>query len=411
MTQRYWTIVPLLLTPALAFANDTKISGIIDARASSTDSFNSWVDGGWGKYRYSDGSEFSIAQAAITLDKEWDALSLHITANSVIDDSETEVGLTEFWLKYKTLPNQNGYRYSLRAGFMYPEISVENKGTAWSSPYTLSWSGINSWIGEELRHIGLEFNVERLGKFHNSEHDFKFSTSVFGNNDTTGAMLAWHGWTNSSRQTLWRKSIPVPWRKAQAPGNHLEVQARNSDPFDEIDDKLGIEMHGSWKWKGVGVFSVGRYDNMANPYIEVNGQYAWRTKFWHASANMNLPGRVKLLAQYMNGDTLMQSPQRTDVVNNNFYSAFILLSRRWAQHRFTARFEDFSITDLDNTPGDANDEEGYAVTLNYQYRFNKNLFLHIEHNWRDTDRKESAYRPGGESVTEKQWQLAARYYW
>ena len=44
----------------------------------------------------------------------------------------------------------------MKAGAFFPTISLENDDIGWTSPYTLSASAINTWIGEELRTIGTE---------------------------------------------------------------------------------------------------------------------------------------------------------------------------------------------------------------------------------------------------------------
>ncbi len=46
--------------------------------------------------------------------------------------------------------------WSVKAGAFFPTISLENDDLGWTSPYTLTPSAINSWIGDELRTIGSE---------------------------------------------------------------------------------------------------------------------------------------------------------------------------------------------------------------------------------------------------------------
>ena len=46
--------------------------------------------------------------------------------------------------------------WSVKTGAFFPTISLENDDLGWTSPYTLTPSAINSWIGEELRTIGSE---------------------------------------------------------------------------------------------------------------------------------------------------------------------------------------------------------------------------------------------------------------
>ena len=53
-------------------------------------------------------------------------------------------------------PRTGRVSWSVKAGAFFPTISLENDDLGWTSPYTLTPSAINSWIGEELRTIGSE---------------------------------------------------------------------------------------------------------------------------------------------------------------------------------------------------------------------------------------------------------------
>ena len=53
-------------------------------------------------------------------------------------------------------PSQGDVSWSVKTGAFFPTISLENDDLGWTSPYTLTPSAINSWIGEELRTIGSE---------------------------------------------------------------------------------------------------------------------------------------------------------------------------------------------------------------------------------------------------------------
>jgi hypothetical protein len=44
----------------------------------------------------------------------------------------------------------------------------------------------------------------------------------------------------------------------------------------------------------------------------------------------------------------------------------LLLTRQHGRHRWTLRFDDFSVTDRDTTPLDDNSEDGYATSLAYR---------------------------------------------
>ncbi len=396
--------------------------GIVDLRVSQVSSSDkSYLTGGQGKFALADGLQFSIAQAGADLSVTWDnGLSAHGVVNAFLKgtgDGESSVAnITEVYFKYRTLPSASGYRLQTRVGIFYPDISLENNAYAWASKDTLNSSTINTWIGEEIRVLGSEFKLTRLGRMNDDAFDLSLSATAFVNNDPTGALLAWHGWTTSSRQTLWTEKRIFPWFPALEDGQALAGQARKSDPFLEIDDRIGYHVRGEWLLHRKGELSAGYYDNRATPYIVIDGQYAWRTRFFHLGTRWKFNRNVTLVAQYLSGDTLMQSHLKEDVVNNDYTSAFISLTYKWQQlignkkHRSTIRLEDFSIRDNDNTWGDNNNEDGQALTLSHSYRFTKHWLLLAEFNYIDSHRPARYYTHQAVDLVEKQLQLAARYF-
>ncbi|MEW5056204.1 MAG: hypothetical protein AB1Y25_01090 [Cycloclasticus sp.] len=412
------TVVSLFYVKVL-YSAEYSLHGIIDMRASRVDSANqSYLDGDQGKFALADGQHLAVAQAGAQLAVEWDnGLSAHGVINGFYSADDSALGFTEAYLKYRGLPNSAGYRVQSRLGIFYPEISLENNAYAWASKDTLNSSMINSWIGEEIRVLGSEFKVTRLGRMNNDAFDLSLSASAFVNNDPAGALLAWHGWTSSSRQTLWTEKQPLPWFPARGAGGALEGQAAQSDPFLEIDHKVGYHLRAEWLLPGKGEVSFGYYNNRATPYKVVNGQYGWQTRFYHLAGKWRLMKGLTLKAQYLNGDTLMQSELKQDIVNNDYASGFVSLSYQWQakrwqkKHSTTLRLEDFSVTDNDNTLGDNNNEDGHAVTLNHSYRLAKQWFLSAEVNYIDSHRPARDYTHQSIDLVEKKLQLAVRYFY
>ena len=62
------------------------------------------------------------------------------------------------------------------------------------APYTLSFSAINTWAGEELRTIGTQYTLDWLGIARGHRFEFNVSAAAFGWNDTAGTVLASRGW-------------------------------------------------------------------------------------------------------------------------------------------------------------------------------------------------------------------------
>lgn len=396
--------------------------GIVDFRISQVNSLEkSYLDGGQGKFALGDGLQFSLAQAGTDLLVTWDnGLSAHGVINAYLKGTggseDSTINFTEAYLKYRTLPNASGYRLQTKVGIFYPEISLENDAYAWASKDTLNFSTINTWIGEEIRVLGSEFKVTRLGRINQDAFDLSLSATIFINNDPAGALLAWHGWTTSNRQTLWTKKRQIPWFPALEDGGVLADQSRKSDPFLEVDHRAGYHVRGEWLLHRKGEFSVGYYDNRATPYKVVNGQYGWRTRFYHLGARWRFSKDTSLVAQYLSGDTLMQSHPGKDVVNNDYTSAFVALTYKWQRlignkkHKSTVRLEDFSVKDNDSTLGDDNNEDGQAITLNHSYRLTKHWFLSAEFNYINSNRPAREYTHQAIDLTEKQLQLASRYF-
>ncbi|WP_259394914.1 hypothetical protein [Shewanella sp. SR44-3] len=390
---------------------DHKFSGVVDVRASYSDSIDSYAGAGLGKFRFDDGGQLSLAQLGLSHQMEWgDDWSSHIVANGYVDGVDNNLGLSEAYLSYKPLPWDNGLRFDARAGLMYPQISLENVATAWASPYSLSYSTMNAWLGEEVRHLGARFSLASLGKYRQSLHDVSLTAEFFGFNDTSGAMLAWHGWTLSSRQSLLQENLPISAIPAMEVGGMLAAQAKASDPFLELDSRIGVHLLGQWRWHGQGSVQAGYYDNHADTRVVKQGQYAWATRFSHLGAKWRLPLGIELITQAMAGDTLMMSPTGINVVDNHFHSGFVLLSKKINLHRLSLRFEDFSVTDKDLTPGDNNSEQGQALTVSYQYQLSRPWFVHFEYNRIDSERMARVYQGASLQFVEQQWQLASRYF-
>ncbi|WP_282110828.1 hypothetical protein [Shewanella algicola] len=387
------------------------VSGVLDTRIKYADSIDSYLDGGLGKFAANNGGQIALSQLGLNYQAQWgDAWSSRIVANGYMDGFNNGIGLTEARVRYRDIPSESGIRLDVEFGLMYPKISLENVATAWASPYSLSYSTMNSWLAEEVRHIGLSTTIESLGKYRQSTHDFSLTAEAFMYNDTTGAMLAWHGWTQSSRQTLLQETLPITTIPAMQPGGMLDEQAANSDPFTELDDRIGAHVVAKWTWREKGSVQAGYYDNNADTLIVKQGQYVWLTQFGHIGAKWRLPMEINLISQYMQGSTIMTNTDGWPVVDNDFHSGYIMLSKRWSQHRVSLRVEDFSVTDNDDTPEDDNNEDGQSFTIAYQYQLDRPWFMQFEYNVIDSTRPARKYLNQPIDLVEQQWQVSSRYF-
>lgn len=398
----------LLCTPALALEADIK--GLVDLRLQQADGLDSYVSAGQGKLQTSHGSQLSLAQLAVVPELSLsDNLTLTTAINSFADEEKQTLGITEAFLRYHGVPNpESGLRQSWRLGVFYPAISLENQAVAWSSPDTLTPSTLNSWIGEEIRTTGFEYSAEWLGKLRQKNYNLKLTGSAFTNNDTAGAMLAWHGWTLSSRQSVLGERLDIPATPAQA--NLLSEQADASNPFHEGDDKLGYSLIAEWQQPRKLLLQWGYYANNATPYQETHGQYGWDTTFGFGGFRWQIDRQWQLSGQLLSGSTLMQSPQRQNIVENDYRSAYLSLGWKQGPHRINGRIEEFSVTDHDQIAGDNNAEQGKAFSLSYRYRLAKQWFMLGEYNWINSTRPARTYQQDDAKQIETQLQFGVRYY-
>lgn len=414
LTKLLWlgALIPSAMWTAVGVAAEVKFSGVVDVRAhvvSSDASNSSYLKGDFGKFRFDDGLGFSLGQlglkSQLSFDNNWSAT---IVANAFSEEGHLEAGITEAYARYKSIPDANGWRWGAKVGLFYPEISLEHIATAWSNPYTLTSSALNNWVGEELRSLGGSLSVEKLGKFNRSNHDFSFAASVFQNNDPAGAMIPWHGWTIGSRQTLIQERLVIPYFPALSAD--LSAQARHTDPFLELDDRWGLHVHGSWRYKKHAKLSAGFYDNHAREGIVKQGHYTWTTRFSHVGGKYKIGKNVELIGQYLSGNTYMTSPTGVDVVNSDFSTGYLLTRYLMGKSQIAVRAELFDVDDKDSLPGDNNNENGKSLTLSYRHQLSRQSFVFTEYNWVSSNRPARMYAWQPESLIERQYQLGYRFY-
>jgi len=410
-------LVTCLSINKVSLATEYSLHGIIDARmitVNGADKASSYLQGGYGKFDNKYNSGAHLAQLGLSYQASWqNNISVKLVANAFDNKKSENIGISEAFIHYKSLPSNDGWRMQTKAGFFYPKISLENNAVAWSNPYTLNNSTLNTWVAEELRNTGIQLSVEKLGKFTHSKHSYSLNLSFFQNNDTSGAMLTWHGWTMGARQSLFQEQLKLADFPARWQGKALAAQAPYSDPFVELDNRWGAHIVGEWKYQHKQhpiKINLGYYDNNDDSGVVKNGQYTWDLRFSHVGLKIKLAKKLELLGQYMHGRTNMESKYGSLVVDANFTSAYLMLRKYWQQQQLVFRAEEYSVDDLDNTWGDHNQEYGKAFTLSYRYRLTKHSYIQSEYNWLQSNRLARWYINQPVDLIERQLQLAFRTY-
>ena len=360
-----WPIMaatPVEISPPIDIsAYDFKVHGLVDFRFIHADTAQSWVDEGLGKFAYGgDGSNlFRVDQAALSMQARlnWDWTGM-VTAKYG-NSQENSVGISEAALLFRPV-STSAWRFSARLGAFMPPISLENTGTAWSSPYTLNSSAINSWVGEELKTFGGEAQINY--QFASGDKVNLFG-SGFGNNDTAGTLLAWRGWTLNDQVTTMNGRLPLP------NGNILELfprQAPQTQPFVEVDNRPGYYAGFGLERPELIKFRALYYDNRAKTNAISNGLYGWHTRFLSLGLKMDLPWKMTLIGQGMTGRTQMGGQVGSLFpVDSGFWAESVLLSKAIGIHRLSARYDRFGTNENNLSPQNTNVEQGYALTLNY----------------------------------------------
>lgn len=378
----------LLAVPALAVADDepaVKVGGLIDVRYAHTDTERGWLDGGLGKLRYGAGVNgrsdlLRLAQLSLLLDAELHpVLSAHVHLN--VDGEPDEAGLRsradliEAFVLYRPELSKR-VRLRIRGGAFFPPISLEHEGPAWTSPYTITGSAANSWIGEEVRTIGAEGTL--VLKW--DQDEVRLTGSGYGSNDPAGTLLGWRGWAVHDRQTGFGDRLayaPVP---GMAPGLPFERNARWVEPMVEIDGRIGWYAGATVKRSGLFEARALRFDNRGEQTVFDGWQYAWMTRLSAFGLRLELPGRIHVLGQHMRGDTHMgRTPTGEEAVVVPFRTTYGLISVPVRRHRLSLRYERFRTEDEDVMPDlDPNDEDGSVWTACYAFEATPRQRLALE---------------------------------
>lgn len=342
--------------------------------AASSSELAAWTKGGLGKLRY-DESDRSLNGARIFLEYRG-----HLTPTSWltvvadhVDDASGGLDVGEAFIEWRPLPT-SANRHQWKFGAFYPPLSLENSGPGWSTPFSLSYSAINTWLGEEIRPVGAEWSLRRrLGV--GSPHELGAFAAGFYGNDPAGTLLWWRGWSLHDRQSRLHDRLPMPPRPIWSNGAVVDHVDHFVEPFHEIDHEPGVYAGGEWRYARTALVQLSRYDNRADPYAFSDGQWGWQTSFNQLSAQLSLPHDFGLMAQWLSGETywlIATAPDGTwtpftELVEDRFEAKFIMLTRLLrGSHRFSIRYDAFEMLREEAAPA-LRADAGHAWTLAYRY--------------------------------------------
>lgn len=347
-----------------------RFSGLADFRLGVANGEPSWLDGGFGKSRFgatNDGldARATLAEASLV----WKPVFafplegyMHAQYNGEQDD---KFDLVEAYATYRAPPFEAG-RFKLRGGLFYPPVSLEHAQNAWQTIYSITPSAINTWIGEEVKVVGVEAWFERSF----GEHKISVTGSAFGFNDTSGTILSWRGWGLHDLKTAEFSSWPLPDRPLGNFWTTFRFQARRTEPFREVDGRVGYYARFDWRAPQTVAFNAIHYDNRGDGKSAEQGQISWDTTFTNFGLTLDLSENTIVLAQGMFGRTFF-GRRVPPIVDVKFDAAYALINHTWGPHALTGRVDWFETRDQTFVALDNNNEHGWATTAAYIYTLDR----------------------------------------
>ena len=334
----------------------------VDLRASTVGGEESWLEGGFGKLRYGGDEGETDARARIaSADVAWKPqISWNLSgllSMAYQKQLQGDLGFSEAFLKFRSSPAPT--RFSARAGLFWPPISQEHGGSSWLVTDTITPSAANSWVGEEVKVLGVEATVETAL----AEHELALTGAAFLHNDMSGTLLTNRGWALHDLRITAGGDLPLPpLSPSIAP-----YQASITSPFWEVDSRAGFYGRLDWRPPLPVTFNAFYYDNRGDRVSTRAMQTSWRTRFWNLGAMAALDETTEAKAQVMWGNTLVGPDTPWGIpVDVDFTTAYFLLSRAVGTGRITARADWFETADNSFVATDDNNENGWAATLAYK---------------------------------------------
>lgn len=375
MSSRTWRAwgLGLIVGAALAAAARAEqtfdFRGVLSARGGAVlNSPESWLTGSLGKFQGGGdgvGEDAAFADADLRLGFDW---APHANWRIRFDGvarweveprtrSSRDFGIVELWGEgFWTVAGDD--EFGFRLGHFFLPTSRENVDPFWGARYTLTTSALNSWIGEEVRPLGLDLHYDLTA---DAAGSFQFAATAIRSNDSAGALLAWRGWSFGHRVTTWGEVVPLAPLGVLETGAFRAQNNQGTQPFgSDVDGKTGWSARFRWRsaderW----LAQTGHFDNGGNGKYR-GGDWAWDTHYTWIGGEVRLDHGVSILTEWARGNTFAISQGgATDV---DFQAGYLLASWKRGPSRWTLRHDRFRTTDRDRGLDD-NDENGTAWTL------------------------------------------------
>lgn len=245
---------------------------------------------------------------------------VHLLARNDEDGSRRgRVGVVEAFVEANANIGSSDRLRILGGAFFLP-TSRENIDSLWESPYTITPSALNSWMGEEFRPIGVDVSWRHRLQGGSA---LTGGATVYRGNDTFGALPIDRGWALTDRWALL--------------GEHLYVNGRVFTSISaETDGRLGWSARGKWN-NDRGAIQLTRIDNRSDARL-YGDLLNWATRYNIVGADYTL-GAWTVIGEAAWGTTAVErrSGRRSSPIRSNY----LLVSRRFSNMRASVRFDEF----------------------------------------------------------------------
>lgn len=381
-----------------------EVLGYVDLRAVAVDSsLTSFMHGGLGLLRFDqahDGLRFGRLAADFS-GPLTESLRAQLTLVAADNGNDNAIDLSQAFVEWRPYP-QSQWSWRTKVGAFYPPISLENRGVAWQSLYSLSPSAINTWIGEEVRALGMEVRATNSGAALQRAFDVSLVAAIYGWDDPMGVLLFQRGWAIHDHEVPVFGQLPRPFPRSDY--DHF------IDFSSEIDHRPGYYAGVETKWYGRQVVRLLHYDNRADPAQSNRTDTAWLSRFDAVGTRIELPASVTLIAQWLDGDTgVGRSADGRGMLIAKFWSYFALASYSTGPHRFTLRFDRMYVESTRGAQYFDSEQDAHAWTAAYLYRHDEHWMIGVEGLQIDGTLGQRRVQGLPAAAVERQWQVALRY--
>lgn len=266
-------------------------------------------------------SDRLAAQLQVGLDyRPFAGLGAHLHLLARNGDGERHAGVVEAFVE-KNL-NLGSDRVRIAGGAFFLPTSRENIDSLWESPYTLTPSALNSWLGEELRPVGADVSYRHRTA---SIGTFTAGGTAFIGNDTFGELLISRGWALRDRWTLLGEHVE------SRPAHYTSVSGEN-------DDRIGWSARAKWNDDN-GAIQLTRIDNRSDA-LRHGELFDWATRFNIAGADYTWRDWTVVAESGWGSTAIVTARGR---FSSDIGAAYLLLSRRVMKFRATLRADEYKV--------------------------------------------------------------------